>query len=92
MATNKKKLLITESMSTQGMDLFNAPNASAITGRQNTLNLASPTAPNAGTNLPYEADGTTPVASRLVPRTAGFGVANTYQAARTIQAQLRFSF
>jgi hypothetical protein len=73
------------------IDMFNAPNAGAITGRQNTLNLANPTAPAAATNLPYDAAGK-PIASRLVPRTAGFGVANTYQAARTIQAQLRFSF
>src|SRR5262249_23577687 len=29
------------------VDMFNAPNASAITGRNNTMNLASPTAPAA---------------------------------------------
>jgi hypothetical protein len=72
------------------IDMFNAPNASAVTGRNTTLNLASPTAPAAGTNLPYENGVAVP--SRLIPRTAGFGVANAYQAARTIQAQLRFSF
>ena len=74
------------------LDMFNAPNAATITGRNTTVNLASPTAPAAATNLPYEADGTTPIASRLAPRTAGFGVATTYQAARTLQAQVRFSF
>jgi hypothetical protein len=73
------------------VDMFNAPNAGAITGRQNTLNLANPTAPAAATNLPYDAQGN-PIASRLAPRTAGFGVANAYQAPRTLQAQIRFSF
>jgi hypothetical protein len=42
-------------------------------------------------NLPYNPDGT-PVPSRLLPKTAGFGVANAYQAARTLQMQMRFSF
>ncbi len=72
------------------IDMFNAPNASGITGRNTTLNLASQTAPAAGTNLPYENGQAVP--SRLIPRTAGFGVASTYQNARTIQAQARFSF
>jgi hypothetical protein len=73
------------------LDMFNAPNASAVTGRNSTVNLASPTDPTNATNLPYNPDGT-PVPSRLLPKTAGFGVATTYQAARTLQAQVRFSF
>ena len=32
------------------------------------------------------------IPSRALPRGAGFGVANAYQAARSIQAQIRFSF
>jgi hypothetical protein len=42
-------------------------------------------------NLPYDASGNT-VASRSLPKNAGFGVANAYQAPRTLQAQIRFSF
>jgi hypothetical protein len=42
-------------------------------------------------NLPFDDDGQL-VESRSRPRGAGFGVANNYQAARTIQAQIRFSF
>jgi hypothetical protein len=73
------------------LDMFNAPNASAVTGRQTQVNLASPTDPTNITNLPYNPDGS-PIASRLLPKTAGFGVATTYQAARTLQAQIRISF
>jgi hypothetical protein len=42
-------------------------------------------------NLPYDASGT-PVATRSQPKNAGFGVATAYQAPRTLQAQIRFSF
>jgi hypothetical protein len=73
------------------VDMFNAPNASGITGRGTTMNINGLTDPTAASNLPYNADGT-PIASRLLPKSAGFGVATTYQAARTIQAQMRFSF
>jgi hypothetical protein len=73
------------------LDMFNAPNASAVTGRNTTVNLASPTDPTNATNLPYNPDGS-PIPSRLLPKTAGFGVATTYQAARTLQAQVRISF
>ncbi|HXG57336.1 MAG TPA: hypothetical protein VNJ03_18290 [Vicinamibacterales bacterium] len=43
------------------------------------------------TNLPFDANGNL-IASRSLPRGAGFGVANAYQNPRTIQAQIRFSF
>jgi hypothetical protein len=43
------------------------------------------------TNLPFDANGQV-IASDATPRGAGFGVANTDQAARSIQAQVRFSF
>jgi hypothetical protein len=73
------------------LDLFNAPNAAAVTGVQNTMNLNSPQTPTAITNLPYDANGNL-IDSRSRPRGAGFGVANGYQAPRSIQLQLRYSF
>jgi hypothetical protein len=72
------------------VDIFNAPNSAIITGRNSTLNpntLADP----AITNLPFDTSGNV-VTSRALPRGAGFGVANAYQAPRSIQAQVRFSF
>jgi hypothetical protein len=72
------------------VDVFNAPNAAIITGRNTTLNVASPTDPTP-VNLPYDANGNT-VVSRSQPKNAGFGVANGYQGPRTVQAQIRFSF
>jgi hypothetical protein len=73
------------------LDLFNAPNASAVTGVQNTMNLNSPQTPTTITNLPFDANGNL-IDSRSRPRGAGFGVANAYQPARSIQLQLRYSF
>ena len=72
------------------VDMFNAPNAAGITGRNSTISFNSLTDPTV-TNLPFDANGQV-IASRATPRGAGFGVANTYQAARSIQAQVRFSF
>ena len=42
-------------------------------------------------NLPFDSSGNL-VVSRSLPKNAGFGVANAYQAPRTLQAQIRFSF
>ena len=42
-------------------------------------------------NLPYDAAGNL-IDARSLPRGAGFGVANGYQAPRSVQAQVRFSF
>jgi hypothetical protein len=72
------------------VDVFNAPNQAIVTGRNTTLNVASPTDPTPK-NLPYDAGGNT-VASLSLPKNAGFGVANAYQTPRTVQVQLRFSF
>jgi hypothetical protein len=60
-------------------------------GRNTTLNLASPSDPVTATNLPFDASGNL-IASRSLPRGAGFGVANSYQPPRNIQVQVRFSF
>jgi Carboxypeptidase regulatory-like domain len=72
------------------LDVFNAPNQSIVTGRNTTLSVASPI-DSTPANLPYDANGNTVVA-RSLPKNAGFGVANAYQGARTMQVQLRFSF
>jgi hypothetical protein len=73
------------------LDLFNAPNADAITGTQTTMNLNSPLNPGTITNLPYDANGQV-IDARATPRSAGFGVANGYQTPRSIQLQVRFTF
>jgi Carboxypeptidase regulatory-like domain/TonB-dependent Receptor Plug Domain len=73
------------------VDMFNAPNAAAITGRNTTINLSNPNDPVTATNLPFDASGNL-IVSRSLPRGAGFGVANAYQPARNMQIQVRFSF
>lgn len=72
------------------VDMFNAPNQAQITGRNTTMQVASPL-DSTMTNLPYDSAGNV-VASRSLPKNAGFGVANAYQAPRRIQMQIRFSF
>jgi hypothetical protein len=74
------------------VDVFNAPNAAGITGRSTTINLNSPSDPVTATNLPYDPVTGELVPARSLPRNAGFGMANGYQAPRTLQAQIRFSF
>ena len=86
------------------IDMFNAPNQAIITGRNTTLALSSPTDPitnqapvfdpvtgllNNGKNLTSTGAVST---DRSLPKNAGFGVANGYQAPRTVQFQARFSF
>jgi hypothetical protein len=61
-----------------------------VTGRNTTLSVASPIDATPA-NLPFDSSDNLVVA-RSLPKNAGFGVANTYQAPRTIQAQIRFSF
>ena len=72
-------------------DMFNAPNAAQITGRQTTLNLTSPNDPVTALNLPYDANGNI-LPNRVRPNQAGFGAVTTYQTARNIQGYIRFSF
>jgi len=72
-------------------DMFNAPNQTLITGRNTTMNLSNPNDPVTITNLPFDTNGNL-VATRSQPKNAGFGVANSYQAARSVQVQVRFSF
>jgi hypothetical protein len=68
------------------IDMFNAPNSAIITGRNTTMNLSSPSDPVTATTLPYDANGNV-IASRSLPRNAGFGVANT-----RIRAPFKCSF
>jgi hypothetical protein len=72
-------------------DMFNAPNSAIITGRNASVTLASPSDPVTALNLPYDAAGNL-IPARSLPRGAGFGVANNYQAPRSVQVQIRFSF
>jgi hypothetical protein len=73
------------------VDMFNAPDSAIVTGRNSTVALTSPSDPVTATNLPFDAAGNL-IAARSLPRGAGFGVANAYQAPRSVQAQIRFSF
>jgi hypothetical protein len=73
------------------LDVYNVPNAAGITGRNTTMNLASPSDPVTITNLPFDASGNL-VAARSLPKNAGFGAVTSYQTPRSLQAQVRFSF
>jgi len=85
-------------------DLFNAFNRAGITGRNTTLQLNTPADPltnvqpafdpvtgllNDGVNL-TSTGAVSP--NRSQPKNAGFGVANAFQAPRSIQLQIRFAF
>lgn len=86
------------------VDLFNALNSAIITNQNRTLVLSSPGDPitnaapvfdpisgllNNGVNL--TSTGAVSV-NRSQPKNAGFGVATGYQAPRSVQGQIRFSF
>ena len=84
--------------------MFNAPNQAIVTGRNTSMSLTSPTDPNTVQNLAYDPitgllnNGVNLLSTGAVspnrsqPKNAGFGVANNYQAQRSVQAQIRFSF
>ncbi len=72
------------------VDVFNAPNQAIISNRNATMQVTSPIN-GTQVNLPYDASGNL-IASRSLPKNAGFGVANGYQAPRTVQVQVRFQF
>jgi hypothetical protein len=73
------------------LDVFNLFNQAAVTNRNTTMQMASPSTPNTITNLPFDAAGNV-IETRSRPRGAGFGVATDYQSPRTMQMQLRFAF
>jgi len=73
------------------LDVFNSFNQAAVTNRNTSMTLSSPADPTTILNLPYNADGSVRPTFAL-PRGGGFGVATAYQAPRTMQFQIRFSF
>jgi hypothetical protein len=73
------------------VEMFNAPNQAIVTARNTTMNLASPSDPVTITNLPYDASGNI-LPTRVKPSNSGFGQATAWQAPRSVQAQIRFSF
>jgi hypothetical protein len=73
------------------VDLFNALNQARITGRQTNMSLTNTTDPFTVLNLPFGPDGAL-LPNRVRPNQAGFGAVTNYQAPRTVQAQVRFSF
>ncbi|HUI56563.1 MAG TPA: carboxypeptidase-like regulatory domain-containing protein [Bryobacteraceae bacterium] len=72
------------------LDAFNAFNQSHITTRNTTMTVASTTDPTI-VNLPFDSSGNL-LSSHLRPNTSGFGQVTGWQAARTLQAWLRFTF
>jgi hypothetical protein len=72
------------------IDAFNGFNQSHVTGRNTTMQVASQTDPTI-VNSPFDPSGNLD-AARSRPNTAGFGMVNGYQSARTLQAWLRFTF
>jgi hypothetical protein len=73
------------------LDMFNALNQAGITGRNATMSVSSPATPGDILNLPFDQNGNL-IDARSRPRGAGFGVATQYQAPRTLQWQIRYSF
>ena len=71
-------------------DVFNAFNTVDINGRNGSAQFTSPTNLTL-VNSQYNADGSLNQ-SRLTPRNAGFGAANSARGLRSIQLQLRFQF
>jgi hypothetical protein len=71
-------------------DIFNVFNEAAVTNRNSVMVLPNPLDPAVVINRPFGPDGV--IASRAVPRGAGFGVATDYQPPRIVQLQLRISF
>ena len=57
------------------VDMFNAPNAAGITGRNTHLQLSSPADPVTPLNLPFDANGNV-LPNRVQPNQAGFGAVN----------------
>jgi opacity protein-like surface antigen len=72
------------------LDAFNAFNQSHITNRNVTYQVASTTDATI-VNLPFDSKGQL-LPSRLKPNASGFGQATGWQAARQLQAWLRFTF
>jgi hypothetical protein len=84
------------------VDIFNAPNEGRITGRGQSMGLTTTADPTTLTNSPFDLTGTgtgtvtgqpgSLLSNRVRPNQAGFGAVSSYQAPRSIQGQIRFSF
>ena len=72
-------------------ELYNAFDAVIINGRNATMNIASLDTASMATNLPYDSAGNV-IPARVIPSTAGFGVATTALDPRRVQVQIRFQF
>ena len=72
--------------------MFNVPNEGRVTDRNTTLSLLSTADPVTPQNLPFDPVTGSILPSRALPKNAGFGAATNFQAPRTVQLQLRFSF
>ncbi len=73
------------------VEMFNAFNAVAYTGRNATMNIAGLATASTPINLPYDASGNL-IPANALPRSAGFGVATASQPPRSVQAQIRVQF
>ena len=62
-----------------------------VTGRVTSMTLSNPSDPTTIVNNQFNADGSLNQA-RVRPQNAGFGAVNAWQAARTVQAYIRFKF
>jgi hypothetical protein len=82
------------------VDMFNAPNEARITGRNTTLAYTTTTDPVnlVASSTPFDTTGTVTgtvgalLPNRIRPNQAGTGAVSSWQAARSIQAQIRFVF
>jgi hypothetical protein len=72
-------------------EMYNALNTVIFTGRNSTMNMANLSTASVATNLPYDANGNL-IPTSIIPRSAGFGVVNNSNAARSVQVTARFSF
>jgi len=73
------------------IDAFNAPNQALINGRVTSMTMTNPSDPVTIVNNQFNADGSLNQ-TRVKPQNAGFGAANSWQAARTVQGYMRVEF
>jgi hypothetical protein len=72
-------------------EVYNVFDTVIFTGRNSTMSIASLATASTAVNLPYDANGNV-IPANVIPKSAGFGVVNNSAAARSVQAQIRFSF
>jgi hypothetical protein len=72
-------------------EMYNALNTVIYTGRNAQMNIQSLATSSTAINLPYDSNGNL-IPANIIPRSAGFGVVNNSNAARSVQVQVRFQF